>query len=159
MKLFVATLLVAFSAQAQEIVNSGIYEGRNEAALIFKDCRLEIFRNSNGTLNLAAVRDSSNAYNLWVRDGGDFKLDQRSGVKVLGRQLRFTNKDAGGTSIYDARTDKNDSRAYNDYGTLDVVTNSSGNPTSFKFVYAQSKDGAAPYKPANTVQCQDLRLR
>lgn len=145
--------------QEQEIVAAGIFDGTNSSALIYKGCRLEIFRGDDGILNVAAVRDSGNAYNLWVRDGSDFRLDTKTNLKSLGRQLRLTSTDAGGTKIYDARTQMNDARNYHDYGTLDVVTNAEGLPTSFTFVYARSNQGAAPYKTVNTVTCGNLVAR
>lgn len=148
-----------FSAQAQEIVREGIYDGRNRSALIFKDCSLEIFRGEDGILNVAGVRDEGNSYNLWSRDGSDFRLDTRSGIKTLGRQLRLSMTDAGGTKIYDSRTDKNDAQAYHDYGTLDVVTNSAGVPTLYKFVHGRSNNGAAPYRTVGIIQCDNLQAR
>ncbi len=151
--------LAALSAGAQEIVREGIFDGRNSSALIYKECRVEIYRGEDGVLNVAAVRDSSNAYNLWVRDGGDFRLDTKTGIKTLGRQLRFDVKDAAGVSIYDSRTTKLDRRSYNDYGTLDVVTDAEGVPTEFNFVFGRSKDGSAPYRTANTITCKHLQPR
>lgn len=157
-------MVIGFSSfaqehQEQEIVAAGIFDGTNSSALIFKECRLEVFRGDDGVLNVAAVRDRGNAYNLWVRDGSDFRLDTKTNIKTLGRQLRLTSKDAGGTKIYDARTQMNDARSYPDYGTLDVVTNAEGIPTSFTFVYARSHQGAAPYKTANTITCVNLVAR
>lgn len=152
-------LLTAIPSSADEIVLEGLYDGRNESALIYKKCGLQVFRTDDGMLNVAAVHDSANVYNMWVRDGGDFKLDQRSGVKVLGRQMRFDVRDASRTSIHHSRTDKNDLRPYPDYGTLEVLTDTEGRPLLFKFVYAKSTNGAAPYKPVNTIQCRDLQAR
>ena len=147
-----ATLALAgFAAHGNEIVEAGRYVGTKSAVIFNRECRLEIYRDDEGMLNVAGVRDSGHAYNLWSRDGLDFKTNPQSGAKSYERSLRLSMVDAGGTRIYDSRTDKNDGRAYNDHGVLEVVTTAEGVPTEYTFRYTSSTERA------NVIQCKDLR--
>lgn len=146
-------ILAGLSAQAQEIVEAGIYEGKISAIRWDRDCRLELFRGEDGVLNIAGVRDSGNAYNLWSRDGSDFKLDSKTGAKVYTRSLRLSMVDAGGIRTYDSRTTTADARAYNDTGVLEVTTDAKGVATSYVFRFT------SPTEKANIIQCNDLRVR
>jgi hypothetical protein len=145
--------LGAFAVPAQEIVHEGIYDGKVANSGFSKDCRLELTRGEDGLLTMAGVREESMAYNLWAQDGSDFKLENKSGLKVLERSLRLDLAEASRLKIYESRTSKKDRRSYSEHGTLQIKTDLEGKAQEFLFVFTGVNS------KVSLLECKELRLR